>query len=202
MKKNILSLVLLGVFMTGCSSMNDEVVINDEVANGELPKEEQSIVLDNSGLISDEIAIIEISEDTYLEELNELLTEDGYTMRIDEASEFDKDHVLKNNIIHFNFDSSEISEEMKEVILSQISFLQKYPKIKVILEGHTDERGSNAYNVVLGEKRAKAVKEILLKSGISESQIEVISYGELKPIDNGSTEESWKKNRRAVFIYK
>lgn len=90
----------------------------------------------------------------------------------------------------------------KELLKLNWLFWKKYPKIKVILEGHTDERGSNAYNVVLGEKRAKAVKEILLKSGISDSQIEIISYGEMKPLDSSTGEMSWKKNRRVVFIYK
>jgi peptidoglycan-associated lipoprotein len=199
MKKSLLSILTLAV-LSGCASTGDEEVIKDEVA---LTNEvETGITLDDEGFITDEVAILTISEESYLEEMDDILTEDGHTMRIDEVTPSDRIAVIEENTVYFSFDSSKITPEMQKIIDTQLSFLKKYPKIKVILEGHTDERGSNAYNVVLGEKRAKEVEEILLKSGISKSQIEIISYGEMKPSDSSSNKEAWKKNRRVVFIYK
>lgn len=199
MNKKLLAPIIIAMMATGCASTNETLV--DEVAETK-NQEEVSITLDENGFITDEVAIISISEESYFNEMDKILTEDGFSMRVDEVSKDDKAKVLDDNIIYFSFDSSKITDEMKRTIESQLAFLKKYPKIKVILEGHTDERGSNAYNVVLGEKRAKAVKEILLKSGISDSQIEIISYGEMKPLDSSTGEMSWKKNRRVVFIYK
>lgn len=199
MNKKLLAPIIIAMMATGCASTNETLV--DEVAETK-NQEEVSITLDENGFITDEVAIISISEESYFNEMDKILTEDGFSMRVDEISKDDKAKVLDDNIIYFSFDSSKITDEMKRTIESQLAFLKKYPKIKVILEGHTDERGSNAYNVVLGEKRAKAVKEILLKSGISDSQIEIISYGEMKPLDSSTGEMSWKKNRRVVFIYK
>lgn len=199
MNKKLLAPIIIAMIATGCASTNETLV--DEVAETK-NQEEVSITLDENGFITDEVAIISISEESYFNEMDKILTEDGFSMRVDEVSKDDKAKVLDDNIIYFSFDSSKITDEMKRTIEAQLAFLKKYPKIKVILEGHTDERGSNAYNVVLGEKRAKAVKEILLKSGISDSQIEIISYGEMKPLDSSTGEMSWKKNRRVVFIYK
>ncbi len=199
MKKSLLSILTLAV-LSGCASTSEKEVIKDEVA---LKNEiETGITLDDEGFITDEVAILTISEESYLEDMDDILTEDGHTMRIDAAAPSDRIAVTEENTVYFSFDSSKITPEMEQVINTQLSFLKKYPKIKVIIEGHTDERGSNAYNVVLGEKRAKKVEEILLKSGISKSQLEIISYGEMKPYDSSSNEEAWKKNRRVVFIYK
>lgn len=199
MNKKLLAPIIIAMMATGCASTSETLV--DEVAETK-NQEDVSITLDENGFITDEVAIISISEESYFNEMDKILTEDGFSMRVDEVSKDDKAKVLDDNIIYFSFDSSKITDEMKRTIEAQLAFLKKYPKIKVILEGHTDERGSNAYNVVLGEKRAKAVKEILLKSGISDSQIEIISYGEMKPLDSSTGEMSWKKNRRVVFIYK
>lgn len=200
MNKKILTSMMLAALATGCSSVSDKG-IHDEVAEVKT-SDEPIITLDDNGFITDDLAIIAISEENYFEEMDEILTEDGFSMRIDNASEEDKTAVMKNSTIYFSFDSSTITKEMKDVVSAQLSFLKKYPKIKVIIEGHTDERGSNAYNVVLGEARAKTVKEMLVKSGILESQIEVISYGEMKPTDTSSGESAWSKNRRVVFVYK
>lgn len=200
MNKKILATFMVAALATGCSTTPEQTIV-DEVANKE-GSSDPVITLDDNGFITDDVAIIAISEENYFEEMDEILTEDGFSMRIDNASTEDKQAVLENSTIYFSFDSSKVTQEMKDVVAAQLKFLKKYPKIKVILEGHTDERGSNAYNVVLGEKRANTVKEMLVKSGISSDQIEVISYGEMKPSDTSSGESAWSKNRRVVFIYK
>ena len=73
--------------------------------------------------------------------------------------------------------------------------------LKVRLEGNTDERGTREYNLALGERRANAVKAYLVAQGVSPSQIEVVSYGEEKPVDPGHNEAAWAKNRRVQIVY-
>ena len=70
----------------------------------------------------------------------------------------------------------------------------------VVIEGHCDERGTNAYNLALGERRAESVKMFLVNLGLSDSRMTIISYGEEKPVDMGHNEEAWAKNRRATFV--
>ena len=196
MKKNILSVLAVSLLATGCSTLTED----NNHSTMEQSKE-QPLFIDENGVITDEIAIISMSEDSYLQDMEEILTEDGFTMRISEATPEDKTSVKDDNVVYFEFNSSVITTKMKKVIEKQLVFLKKYPKIKVILEGHTDEKGSNAYNVVLGEKRAESVKKMLTNSGISSDQIEVISYGELKPLVNDVNSTDYYKNRRSVFIY-
>lgn len=102
--------------------------------------------------------------------------------------------------IYFDFDRYDINDASKPVIKQVAAALSKTSGIKVIIEGHCDERGTNEYNLSLGEKRAFAMKEYLLSLGISSSRIQTVSYGEEKPACNESTEECWAKNRRAHFV--
>lgn len=199
-KKLILAMAIASI-ASGCATTDDSIVV-DEVASNEVVTQEPSITLDDNGFITDDVAIVSISEESYLEEVDAILTEDGFSMRIDQVEGKEKMAAMEDSVIFFSFDSSKITPEMKKTVEAQLVFLKKYPKIKVILEGHTDERGSNAYNVILGEKRAKSVKNMLLKAGIQDEQIEIISYGEMKPINSGTGESSWKENRRVVFVYK
>lgn len=101
--------------------------------------------------------------------------------------------------IHFDFDSYTIKAEelprLKEIGI----WLKNYKDIKIIIEGHCDERGSIDYNLVLGQKRAETVKDHLVKSGVDEKRIKTISYGKELPLDSAHTEDAWAKNRRAHF---
>ena len=80
-------------------------------------------------------------------------------------------------------------------------FLVKNPSVKVLVEGHADERGTPEYNIALGESRGKSVAKYLQSLGVSDSQISVVSYGEEKPMIKSRTEEAFAKNRRAVLVY-
>lgn len=151
--------------------------------------------------IKNEYEYHNISEADISYNSNHLLTENGYA-HIDSVNDPDKLYVLDNNIINFEFDSSLLTKNMKELVNPHISFLMRNQNIKVILEGHTDERGSDSYNLVLGEKRANAVKQYMVDNGIQIDQIEVVSFGELMPINNESNESAWSNNRRSVFKYK
>jgi peptidoglycan-associated lipoprotein len=102
--------------------------------------------------------------------------------------------------IHFAFDRSDLSDEAREILNASADFLKKSPNDKIQIEGHCDERGTTAYNLALGEKRAASVKNYLLSLGVPAEMLSTISYGEEKPIDPGHDEEAFAKNRRAHMI--
>ncbi|MEF8792744.1 peptidoglycan-associated lipoprotein Pal [Thiohalorhabdus sp.] len=103
--------------------------------------------------------------------------------------------------VFFEFDSSKLSDEARKRIRKHADYLQANPGIRVTLEGHADERGSREYNLGLGERRAKSVRRILLVNGISSERLEVVSFGEEKPLMEGSTEEAYARNRRVNLAY-
>ena len=102
--------------------------------------------------------------------------------------------------IFFNTDRFDIDQEDMDVLRSQATWLQRYPNVRVTVEGHCDERGTRDYNLALGERRANGAKNFLASLGISPSRITTISYGKERPDAVGSNEESWAKNRRAVSV--
>lgn len=104
-------------------------------------------------------------------------------------------------IVYFDYDMSVIKPEWRDVLTRHAKYLAANPDVKVVLEGHCDERGTREYNVALGERRANAVQRFLTVQGVSASQLEVVSYGEEKPQETGTTEEAYAKNRRVEFRY-
>jgi peptidoglycan-associated lipoprotein len=102
--------------------------------------------------------------------------------------------------IHFDFDKYNIRPEDAEILKENAAILKKYPNLKIQIEGHCDERGTNEYNLALGERRANSAKNYLISLGISPDRLSTISYGEERPLDPGHNEEAWAKNRRAHFV--
>jgi peptidoglycan-associated lipoprotein len=102
--------------------------------------------------------------------------------------------------IYFDYDRYDIKEEAKPILKEVSSILSRNKDIKVIIEGHCDERGTNEYNLGLGDRRANSAKEYLISLGIPSGKVETISYGEEKPLCTEQTEECWAKNRRAHFV--
>jgi peptidoglycan-associated lipoprotein len=102
--------------------------------------------------------------------------------------------------IRFDFDKYDIRPGDATILKENAELLKKYPKVKVQIEGHCDERGTNEYNLALGERRANSTKKYLLSLGISPERVSTISYGEEKPVDPAHHEEAWAKNRRAHTI--
>ena len=103
--------------------------------------------------------------------------------------------------IYFGFDRYDIDEKAKPMLKMAADILSSNRKIKVIIEGHCDERGTREYNLGLGERRANAVKEFLVSLGIPSKRIDTVSYGKEKPQCTEKTEECWAKNRRAHFVF-
>lgn len=101
--------------------------------------------------------------------------------------------------VFFSFDQFFLGPEGRKVCSQTASFLKVHPQLSVIVEGHCDERGTIEYNLALGERRAREVKNYLIFLGIAENRISTISYGKEKPQDLGHNEEAWAKNRRAHF---
>ena len=102
-------------------------------------------------------------------------------------------------IVHFEFDKSDLTDEDRKALEMDSEYLQSHPNQKIMVEGHCDERGSAEYNMALGERRAKAVRDYLTLLGVDHSRMEIISYGSEQPIDNDHNEEAWSLNRRAQF---
>jgi peptidoglycan-associated lipoprotein len=101
--------------------------------------------------------------------------------------------------IYFDFDQFTLSAEARKTLAENAKYLKANSGTQVVVEGHCDERGSDEYNLALGESRALAAKNYLVSLGVSAKQLSVISYGEEKPAAMGSNEEAWAKNRRAEF---
>ena len=114
----------------------------------------------------------------------------------------EKGYTLGNNIIYFDYDKYSVDKESdKKTIKKYANYLKDNKKASIRIEGHADERGSRAYNLALGEKRAETIKEIMLINGVTLDSIEVISYGEENPASTGITEESHSLNRRVEIVF-
>ena len=101
--------------------------------------------------------------------------------------------------IHFDFDSYVLTGEARATLKQNAMVLKSASALKVKIEGHTDERGSDDYNLALGERRAQATMDYMRSLGVSASQLATISMGEMAPLDPSSNEAAWAKNRRAEF---
>jgi peptidoglycan-associated lipoprotein len=99
--------------------------------------------------------------------------------------------------VYFDFDAYQIRSDAEPVLAQQSAWLQRYPAVRVRIEGNCDERGTREYNLALGARRANAVREFLMAHGVAPSRIETVSYGKERPIDGGSGEEAWARNRNA-----
>lgn len=110
--------------------------------------------------------------------------------------------VLDIRLIYFTYDSSEIVGEYVEVIEAHANYLISNPEAKLVLEGHTDERGSREYNLALGERRAQSVQRRLNLLGVSEPQVLVVTYGEERPVELKHNEGAYAFNRRVEIVYR
>jgi peptidoglycan-associated lipoprotein len=101
--------------------------------------------------------------------------------------------------VHFDFDQSTIRGDQESRLRSQVGILRAHPQVRLRITGHADERGSTEYNLALGQRRAQAVKDYYVTSGLEASRFEVVSLGEERPLVAQSNEQAWAQNRRAEF---
>ena len=108
----------------------------------------------------------------------------------------------EQRVVYFDYDSFVIREDSKPAITANAKYLTGDATRRVVIEGHTDERGGREYNLALGQKRAESVRKSLQLLGVNESQMEAVSYGEERPAVQGQGEEAWSRNRRAELTYR
>jgi peptidoglycan-associated lipoprotein len=101
---------------------------------------------------------------------------------------------------YFEYDKADIRPDARDALTQTAQFLRAYPQVKVVVEGHCDERGSTEYNLALGDRRAAAAKQFLVSLGISAERMETVSYGKERPFCSASTEECYQQNRRAHIV--
>ena len=104
--------------------------------------------------------------------------------------------------VRFDFDKSEVKEDGRKACGVVADYLKKRPGVKLLIEGHCDERGTSEYNLALGDRRATAVMTYLVSLGVSKANLSTVSFGKEKPLDPGHDEGAWAKNRRAHFVLK
>lgn len=113
----------------------------------------------------------------------------------------DPKSILSKRSVYFDYDKYEIKPEYKDLVAAHAKFLVDNRQFKMLIQGHTDERGSREYNIALGQKRADAVKKALVLLGAREDQVESVSLGEEKPSCVDASEACWSKNRRGDMLY-
>lgn len=109
--------------------------------------------------------------------------------------------LLNQRVVYFEFDRSTVRPQFQPVVQAHAQYLRANPTARVILEGHCDERGSREYNLGLGERRGNSVADLMIAQGVPTRQIEVVSYGEERPVCRQSDEDCWQRNRRAEIVY-
>ena len=103
--------------------------------------------------------------------------------------------------VHYAYNSDTLDEANQAIVRAHASYMVANPSLRVRLEGNTDERGTRSYNLALGERRALAVRNLLMANGVAADRIEVISFGAEKPLVDGHDESAWAQNRRVDFVY-
>jgi peptidoglycan-associated lipoprotein len=109
--------------------------------------------------------------------------------------------LLAQRIVYFDYDQAEVRSDFADLISAHSRNLASNPRLRVRLEGHSDERGSREYNIGLGERRAQAVRRAFMLQGVADNQIATVSYGEERPATTGADEAAWGQNRRVEIVY-
>lgn len=185
--KQIFLLLVMAIVLTACG----ERIKPDASIDG--PSTEQSSGAVSDGAMAGTIDGNGISGGTALS--------GGKLVSYEKDAIFDANNVLSERIIYFAFDSNEVSDEYLELVKHHGRYLSFNPQARLRLEGHADERGTREYNIALAERRAQAVRQLMLLEGAGEDQITVVSYGEEKPVAFGHDEESMQLNRRVEIVY-
>ena len=117
------------------------------------------------------------------------------------VEDLDKDSCLRQRVVYFDFDQTNIKPQFQAAISCHAAYLRQFPGARVTLQGNADERGTREYNLGLGERRSNAVSGALGAAGASTAQLNVVSYGEERPVCKDHSEDCWQKNRRVEVVY-
>ena len=119
------------------------------------------------------------------------------SIKEDSTLDYETKAIFTNATVYFDFDKFNLNSKSLQTLKSAVSAMKDNESIKITIAGHADERGTREYNLALGQRRAEAVRDYLILNGINKNRINVKSFGEEKPLVNGSDERSWARNRRA-----
>lgn len=183
----LLVVSLMLIWMTGCSNLaTGKKESTDAMQSGEVMVEDRNV--DSSGLAGGK---------SYGSDLN------GETqVVVGEGNEFnDPSSPLSSRIVYFDYDSSSVRQQDLPILQAHAAYLSSHPNATLRVEGHTDDRGSREYNLALGERRALAVRQILMLQGAGINQFQVTSYGEERLAQEGYDESVWQQNRRVELNY-
>ena len=126
----------------------------------------------------------------------------GITSEAEKREFLEKARAFENQDIFFDFNGYALSEPAKKILDEKIAFMKRYAKVKTVVEGHCDERGTTEYNLALGERRANSAMQYMVNTGVSAQNISTISYGKERPLSPAHDEAAWAKNRRDHFNLK
>ena len=181
MIRQILLVLVLGVFITACTTTPEQSQ-EPEVVEG----------VDTDAAADDAAADTDGEAQTFGADADQ----DAIMQQLE-----DPESLLSVRIIYFDYDSSAVQAQFEEIIQAHATFLQANPGVTASLEGHADERGSREYNLALGERRAQAIKQQMVVLGAAPEQLRTVSYGEERPADPGHDEQAWELNRRVEIVY-
>jgi len=213
MKRNLIILTLVvfafsSVFLLSSCAKKQVVAEEEEITA--LPEEEEEVAR-----VEEEEAAIEVEfrgeeeEEIEVAERAEIVEpeEEEWAERIEAEEEVEEvalperdAAILEGEAIYFDFDKSFIKPEYRAILREKAGVLRDNPSIHIRIEGNCDERGTNEYNIALGERRANSARSFLMSLGIPSFSIETMSYGEERPLFLGHDENSWSRNRRDDFV--
>ena len=150
---------------------------------------------------------VEQDSESQFEEIQEvqnfdIIEDESMAKEINQQTQAAIEEIEVSDRIFFDLNSSSLSADAKSILDKQSAWLKNDLNIKIIVEGHCDERGTREYNLALGEKRANAVKKYLVSNGVDSSRVKTTSFGKERPEFIGSGEEVWSKNRRSITVVK
>jgi peptidoglycan-associated lipoprotein len=177
----LIVVVALSIGVTACKSSTKDMPPPAPPEPVETAPAEPEVTEPPADFVTEEPETEELPSDT--SELNRLAQERGW---IRDA--------------FFEYDSSALTDQAREALQASASWLKGYPQYGLLVEGHCDERGTEQYNLALGDRRAASARDYLVSLGIDASRIRTISYGEERPFDTGTTEGAYAKNRRAHLV--
>jgi peptidoglycan-associated lipoprotein len=186
--KMLSALFLSAFILSGCESMStteEDTFTNPEMGSAANDDASTSAAPDEAEIAARELAAQELA-----------------AQQAQQSAMKEQAALREIRTFYFDFDQATIKTDSRAALAAHAAFLSSNPSVKILLEGHTDERGTKGYNMALGERRGNAVQQFLVVNGVSKAQIEVLSYGEERPSNSAHNESAWAQNRRAYIEYK
>ena len=187
--------LMMALFMLGASCQKQKVATQpatataaEEEAQRKAEEEARQKELERQQAIEEETLEAESAKEA------------GLSAEMEEERKMTERAVFENEDIQFEFDSIRLNSEAQEILRKKAQWLKANPAARVTIEGHCDNRGTNEYNLALGDRRAHSAQVFLIDLGIADTRLQTISFGEERPIDTADNEAAWAQNRRAHFV--